>query len=222
MLWMLDWLLALKASLPQVHIALTQWIAAYLRLDRWSLDAPVSLATRIGSRDYPANTALAFPAAEIGFTSTQAGTRCAATLRYQIKYRFSKALPYNSLPISQGEAVLNNLYLLAITAPQEIHPAILEIETPERGIDLQVARAESTNDSDWLLILNPDFRVLFNVGLADLSDLQPIPVEPVAPIYRLDIGIFRGEIGFDPNREETYTLDREFTLLDPATPPAPI
>ena len=204
-----------RASLPVLHQSFRDWLSDQVRIDQWGLDIPGTLATRVAGKSYPSNIGLMLPAQEIEFTDSQKGVLCTAIIRFQIKYRFSKLLPFDQIPLVAAEGILNNLYFLAITERMDIHDSIQQIATPDKGIDFFVSKVEDNGDSDWLLILNPDFKVTFAATLADLSDLQPVnPVEPPVTIKRFELGIYRAIPGFSPEEPETYILDRKVRLLD--------
>lgn len=197
----------MPTSLTVLHTALRNWLDSKIRIDKWALEEPSTLATRINNQNYPSNSAVLYPATSVRFTRSQFGALCEADFFCKIQYRFSKSLTYDHLPIALAQGVLNNLYLYALTESSDISDSIRSVSTPDIGTDV-VVRPVGDSGSDWLVILQPAFRILFDVDFADLGQLQPGAPGGSWEFNKLDINIYRAAANdFDDNR-----LDKTLTF----------
>lgn len=200
-------------STPDLMKKFKGWLSSEVRIDNWTLNDPSSLATKIEGRFYPANTAVMFPPNEMTFEESNFGLVCTATVRFQVKYRFTKNLEYDALPLESAVGIINNIYYNGVLGRSDISEDILEISTPDPGTEVLVSRCEANKESDWLIILNPIFRTTFQVALADVGDMQPgEDTEPIK-VNKLEIAIYRAKEGFDPEDPTTFGLDRRWEQL---------
>lgn len=203
----------MAASLNTIHQSLKNWLTSLVRVDKWTLDDPSTLVTTISDKSYPANSARFKGAERIRFYRDASGSMCEADFTFHILYRFTGGLPYHALPIFTAEGILNNLYYRALTSWKDIHPAVREITTPDVGLDVVVRPIRQENNDDWVVIIQPAFRVKFSVEMATVGDLQPeFPEAPVYEFQSLNVGIYRGEMG---DLQDNH-LDRTVTLEAPS------
>lgn len=203
----------MAVSLPVLNNYFKQWLQSKVRIDSWSLEAPSILVTKIFDREFAANTAVQFPPIKVEYEPTSTGIYARAEFHFRIQYRFDRNLEYHQVPINSCSAILNNLYLSAVTYPASINRSIKFISTPTDGIDIFVNEPDDLG-KDWIVTINPQFYTEFKAELADDSDLNPIdPNPPLYPISQFSIAIYRSDLGTpNPSNPSTFDLDRRYEL----------
>jgi hypothetical protein len=200
-------------SLPDMNSALKNWLNSSVRIDRWTLNMPSTVAVKQSDVYYLANSAVQFPPSTVEFEKNGFGLCCRAEFNFRIVYRAPGKLAFDDLPISAACGLLNNLYYDAVVNPAIISDSIITLTTPKDGVDIQISDPEEEG-KDWLIFLNPQFYVEFKAAKATITFDPPKPVDPVIDIKQLDIAIYRGDLNFDVTNTDTFNLDRIYHLKD--------
>ncbi|MGJ3244941.1 MAG: hypothetical protein ACFE0I_02570 [Elainellaceae cyanobacterium] len=203
--------MAQQESLGAMQNALKNWLSNEIRIDQWTLNAPEDYATVVDGTQYPSNTAIALSAEEVAYERRGAAWyECEAEFPFKLQYRFTGQLDYHQVPRNLAHDLLNNILLKAASCYGDISEAIQELTIPEQ--DDIICYKPNESNGDWILLIQPKFRVRFNADFADLSGLQPTESIDPFTFNSLTIITNRGEIGFDPDDESTYSKDREFII----------
>lgn len=222
------------ASPKSILNALRGELTKRLWIHRWDLDEPALTPKRYQSKNYPSNTASILPPVKVEFNKEEGEEGMFLlfsgnmTFSFCVRYRFTKDVwpTLHSLPIVQ----LTNLYthlcvwFMSLTTVDEIKG----ISIPERTQPIGLNNVSDQAD-DWVVELWFDINVEFltdksDYDPSDWSDIQPpsftspdgeqVDDEPLFDVDAINIGLYRGQIGFDTENPETYRLDEVITVED--------
>ena len=222
------------ASPKDILAGLRKELTKRLWIQHWDLDEPPLTLKRYQSKNYPSNAASVLPPAEVEFSREDGEDGIYLLFHgrmlfsFMVQYRFSKDVwpSLNTLPITQLTSLYSHLCVqfMSLTTVDDVK----SITIPERDRPIGLNNVADEVD-DWLVQLWFDIEVTFLTDRTDYSpddwsDIQPPsfpspdgpqePDEPPFDVSQIDIGLYRGQIGFDTADEETYELDKIITIED--------
>lgn len=193
----------------------------YLLIDGWDLNLPSNQFKEINGKNYPTNSAIAQPVDEVEWdisrrTDINANNtediKIEAVFSFLIRYRFPSSYKYHQVPRKNGEIRLGRLYKEALLNYKNISEEILDLEIAESSF-VTVSEAEKGKNSDWLLVLEPAFKVSFYLGIEREDVLQPEYDVPNVPFKELNVAVWRSYVDEVGNRDKSVK-DYEFKVTN--------
>lgn len=184
------------ANLSTAKQELLDFILKFIRVEKEDIDPPKLWLSDDGVTQKLNATLTQLPTRNLTFMEDKGTLVGSGNFRYQIKYRLPSTLTYQDLGIADFENVVQFLlgapivFIRGCSGIKSLQPS--QVDYPV------VVEREERQQGDWLVYLNLEYLVLFQVTEFDINDqfleLDPDEINPVS-LNSLNIRTYRGAIG---------------------------
>lgn len=201
----------MASNLATAKAALLDFLLNYVRVEKEDIDPPKQwLATSNTGAQKLNATLTKLPVRNLTFQENQGILLGSGHFRYQLKYRLPSSLTYAEIGVSDFENLIQFLlgapivFLKGCSGIKSLQPS--QVDYPV------VVEREEREQGDWLIYLNLEYLVIFQVTEFDINDQfldqDPDTNNPV-DFTTLNIKTYRGKIRdvMDSTLDASFSVD---------------